>query len=227
MAFVFIRNPKTAGSSVTSVLVDKLGGWRVPPSEQCRIDDFRQGLENHSIAVCDVDSGRRLWQGLTADERREHVAVGFMRNPYDRFISGWAYCRDKGIIDHDADPRLLLSDPTQISWLARLHCHRLQIKSLFGDDDIKIPSIILTYEQLDEDFNRLLKRLGVARTHQIPRKNTSRRKLWRAYYDDYPGLQELVEDHFYWDFATLPYIFAQDHPTGPLPQKVGANAQDA
>lgn len=224
MAFVLIRNPKTGGTSVCNTLIEKADAWRVPAAERCRLPEFKLGLLRHKIVVCEPEAGRRFWGGLTPEERRQHTWVGFMRNPWERFISGWQYSMQMRWLPKDSDPVKLLQELPAAPWRVWLHCLRHQVRSLYDDAENKIPSIVLSTENLTEDYNRLLVRMELpekVRRVALPALNTTDYLPWRSYYREHKKLRKLLEDRLDWDFATLPYTYAQDGPTGLLPARMG------
>lgn len=221
MAFVLIRNLKTGGTTICDELV-KQGAWWVPAAERCRIGQFQEGLLNHRVVICEPEAGRRLWQGLGYDQRINHTCVGMMRNPYSRFISGWRYMIAQGCMP-EQEPVGLLQNATRTPWLANLHIHRQQIRSLYGDNDWLMPELVLRTEHLQEDFDQFCELAGLKKV-TLPRSNATKHKPWRDYYEEYPRLRAQVEKTMCWDVTTLPYVFDRDEPTGPLPTQLEITA---
>lgn len=183
----FVQNPKAASSSLTHALL--------PFCEPQHPRDFPDGKPSkHDIPH----------PGAVPLKRHR---LGVVRNPYDRMVSAWSYCRDRthpgvpfrDFVMHDTwmigkKPRLIdfLRTP-QMAWL--VGCNR-----------------VLRFEDLDNEFDRWSYEV-LGQSVRIPRTNASTRSGgWSAYYiADGGGLDmeliETVRRRFHVDFEVWGYGF--------------------
>ncbi|QNM83077.1 hypothetical protein H8M03_01560 [Sphingomonas sabuli] len=122
-----------------------------------------------------------------------------VRNPWDRFVSGWKYLptlRDKSL-------REVLADlPTEGHDYR--HLTRPQSAILFDDSGRPVFHELLRFETLQADFDRLCDRLGKPRT-ALPRAKASKHDDYRTYYDE--RTRDAVGDLFLQDVVNFDYAF--------------------
>ncbi len=224
MAVVLFRNPKTGGTSVGSALQLALRkDDRVHVMDVNDHDTFLSRFED-ALAKYDFVQTWGAWfhnsmKFYGEELMTKHHVVTLMRNPYDRYISSWAYAKQKGWIPEDTSPFDLSWMTTQnMSRLAWHHTFRPQINNLYYYGELHVHQV-LRFEHLEEDFRDLATRLDVpdAKLHQL---NPSEHRPWREYYEEDPTLRSRVEAAIPEDFAALPYTFEQDAPSGPVPRRL-------
>jgi hypothetical protein len=184
--FIFIHVPKSAGQSVTA----RLGG-------------LTTSLPSHAPLF-----------HLPLDVRQGRIAFGFVRNPWDRLVSVYAFVCNKRIKRNESAEyqsriramgfeKWLLEDHFYIHqdrlwWSAALEPiqRRSQMFWLDGCD------FIGRVERLDDDFASISGQLALRPSwvevfgirRNVPHRNKSRRGDYRSYYSDQSA--EFVGKHF-------------------------------
>jgi hypothetical protein len=196
---IFVHVPKNAGLSVARVL--KKAGYRDPGYGWVDHDfamTWRAGECQRVIA----EVGRELWDDC--------FTFAFVRNPWDRLVSGWKITREWG--KHELSfpefvRQLPSLDPDQPPEALRraisTHWHAMpQTDHLLVDGEIAV-DFIGRVETIDDDWRSLADRIGCDAT--LPRINTSDHGHYRDYYDD--ELLAIVDDTFRRDLDVLDYTF--------------------
>lgn len=214
MSVLLIRNPKTAGTSVVSML-QKHGAWATV--RKFRMREFQERLGKEACIIIPAHVAQITCKVVGPSLWKNHYPVSMMRHPFSRVISSWAFAIRKGWIDKDAEPMRILD----IDYRGKpngqhvRHHIRLQSESLFLRDRL-IPKFVIAYEHLQQHFDELCRKLGYPQT-ELPRYNASKHGPWRRYYEEFPELRPLVEARMSEDLRRLPYKFELDDPTGRLP----------
>jgi hypothetical protein len=180
--FIFVAIPKTGTHSVRQALREQMG-----PEDMEQVGLFvRKSFPIPELA--------RIRHGhLTLSQVRPHLGAdvfdtffkfGFVRNPFDRFVS---YCsfitRQKGQFDRDPKSvmRHFLANPP---WDHIL----FQLQHLFVTDEGRLlTDYIGRVERMQESYDEIARRIGIP-TVPLARVNSSRRHDYRDYYD-----QELID----------------------------------
>jgi hypothetical protein len=192
---VFFHIPKCAGVSVRTVL-EEWGFSRI------RLDDYpediRSGFYRRGTAArMLLRADRGLW------DRSFKFCV--CRNPYDRLVSAWNFCREQNqlAVPFDYFVRYMHTfDSFFVVW----HCVLPQTQHVLVDD-VPVIDLACRYETLDRDFAAIGQRLGRPEV-QLPHRNRSMHKPYQAYYT--PDLQELVFERFRVDFDHFSYPYELD-----------------
>lgn len=133
-------------------------------------------------------------------DRPNFFTFSVVRNPWDRFISGWQYCdgtRDRSLRD-------VLQYLPQFEH-DYVHITRLQRDILFNHTGYLMLDKLMRFENLQEDFDEVCDRIGKARM-TLPRLNQGKRRSYQEYFND-PIDRDLFEKHFYQDIDTFDYRF--------------------
>lgn len=215
MATLFIRNPKTAGSTISTRL-KALGAWEAGYGSSFDVTAVQERLDAGEHCMVLPGGGKwRLVRRLGMRRLREHHIVSAMRNPYARVISGWAHCVKKGWLPEDSTPmQALRVSPNQQPHI--WHHVGWQQTSVLYDGGRPFPDRVLAFEWLQHDFDQLCEHLGYPQK-QLAVLNASPHRPWRDYYEQYPRLRRLVEVRLANDIRRLPYQFELDGPTGRFP----------
>lgn len=178
--FVFIHMPKTAGVFLASALRREL------PRESLESPDARPHAG---------------W-----DEIPEHVrdrpALGYVRNPWDWYVSWYHFLRDGGA-ENPAFRRFSADGANDFATTVRNACrdglYMNRFLRLFGGGLDSERLTVGRFEALLDDLEAFLERVdvdlsagGMARIRRGERLNFSRHRPYREYYDD--GLRDLVGD---------------------------------
>lgn len=132
-----------------------------------------------------------------------------VRNPWDRFVSGWLYCastKDRDI----KDVLRRLPQPWEDSGIGKVghdfrHITRRQTDMIVDEYGQFIVDSVLRYEQLQDDFDSICDQLGKPRIKLPTTKRNKDRGEYRRYFDD--EALELFEEHFRRDIEMLGYDF--------------------
>ncbi|MGH8519156.1 MAG: sulfotransferase family 2 domain-containing protein [Panacagrimonas sp.] len=113
-----------------------------------------------------------------AERPAGYLVFSIVRNPWDRFVSGWKYCKST----RDRSLRQVLLDPPREGHDYR-HLTRPQHQILLDQDGKPVYDVLLHYETLQDDFDQLCERLG-RRTQQLAERNRGSHAPYRDYFDD-------------------------------------------
>lgn len=185
---IFVHVRKAAGTSIKKTFDD------VPSHE----------LNQYGGGLCSAAG----WS-LSDYYIRHYLKFTVIRNPWDRFVSGWLYCRstkDRSI----KDVLRRLPAPWEDSGIGKVghdfrHVTRLQTDMIADENDHLVVDTLLRYERLQEDFDDLCHRLGKPKITLPVRKQNKSRGGYRGYFDD--EALKLFREHFWRDIDLLGYDF--------------------
>lgn len=123
-----------------------------------------------------------------------------VRNPWDRFVSGWRYCEGtRDIPLHD----LLLALP-QLEH-DYIHLTRLQRSTLYDRAGYRIVEKLIHFENLQNDFDDVCDTIGKPRV-ELGHHNASDHLHYHDYFTN-PADLDLFARHFALDIDTFEYEF--------------------
>jgi hypothetical protein len=185
-ACVFIHIPKTAGSSVARALF---------------------GVASRHVVAAD-------YIAANPGKFARFFKFAFVRNPWDRLVSTYAFLRDGGMNELDRDwaaehvtpyadfgdfVRRGLALPEVQAWVH----FRPQTDFICDADGRMLMDFLGRYERLNEDFAAVAKKLH--RDVALPMTNVSRRSRYADYYT--PETRDLVAQLYSRDIERLGYSF--------------------
>lgn len=182
--FIFVAVPKTGTHSVRQALREQMGdddleqvglfvNKRFPMPELARIQHGHITL-------------RQVEPFLSKEDFAGYFKFGFVRNPFDRFVSYCAFMtRDKG--QFAADPKavmrhLLFTEPPLGHIL-----FQPQHQFFVGEDGELMSDYIGRIEQMQSSYEEICRRIGIP-ARPLDKVNSSRRGDYRDYYD-----QQLID----------------------------------
>ena len=187
---IFIHVPKCAGVSVRRFL-EPCGFWQIRLDDH--VDDIRSGFYKRGTAANMLrHADRSLWN------RSFKFCV--CRNPYDRLVSGWCFCREQRQLNVPFDyfvRYMRTFDSFWVDW----HCLLPELQHVLIDDAPAIDTAC-RFDALETDFESIRQRVGrpgVALAH----RNRSRHKPYQEYYTR--ELQDIVYERFKVDFDYFGY----------------------
>ena len=130
---------------------------------------------------------------------QDYFVFSVVRNPWDRFVSGWKYCETT----RSRTLRDVLLDPPQEGHDYR-HLTRPQVDILFDAAGRCVTDFLMRYESLQRDFDTVCDRLAMSRV-TLPRINVGDRLDYRTYFDD--ECRTLFEQRFARDIAAFGYSY--------------------
>ena len=196
--FIFVHIPKTGGQS----LYTNLGGWT-----SVKPHGFDRGLKKyrHHFTMSEY-----LEHGYLGGDKFElYFKFGFVRNPWDRILSEYKYA-------------LRIYSKFRISNLrgfikkywgnSRRHSTikqhiRPQYEFLYNTDGNCMVDFIGRFENLQEDFNVVCDKIGIARM-ELPHKNKSKHKHYTEYYDE--ETKQIVAEKYAKDIEMFGYKYGED-----------------
>jgi hypothetical protein len=166
---IFCHVPKNAGQSVVGALTTA-GGYRFVPYpmvEEDRTTTWTQGECRRILAHVP----RQLWDGC--------FKFAFVRNPWDRLVSGWQYTRQRRKHDLSFERFVAglghIGEPS-IRWHTMPQCAHLLVDGVVAVD------FLGRFEALDRDWQEVGRRIGNPAA-PLPRRNSTDRRGYREYYD--------------------------------------------
>ncbi len=224
--FIFLKTMKTAGTSIEAALSQLCGPDDVITPYSPENDSYRTGRnpQNYRLNHPLVPKRPLLRRLLGRPERYYHTSVGFYehmpawrlksylgddiwnsyfkfafeRNPWDRQISYYYY-----------KTRSKKTRPSFNAYMRNRKKAFIENFSLYTIEGEIAVDFLGRYEDLAEDFQAALQRIGVTTPIELPKANisTSRDKhsTYQNYYDD--NLKELIEDWYAPEISALNYKF--------------------
>ncbi len=122
-----------------------------------------------------------------------------VRNPWDRFVSGWKYLestRDRTLRD------LLMNLPS--SGKEYRHLTRPQHTTLYDDGGRLVVDYLIRFENLQPDFDEVCRRIGKPQ-RRLPHVNQTRRDHYAKYFD--AECRDLFMQHFARDVELFNYKY--------------------
>lgn len=187
---IFIHVPKAAGTSVKNLL--RQCGYRLlqepDQREEYRAHAYKQG------------TGARMKRLIEPDVWQRSFKFAVCRNPYDRLVSGWNFCREKEQLDVPFDYFVRNLGTYRAPWID-LHCIITQLQHLLVDG-VPVVDHVCRFENLDADFEPIRQRLGRPDL-RLPRLNAFGHRPYQEYFTK--ELQDMTFARFAVDFEYFGY----------------------
>jgi hypothetical protein len=199
--FIFIHIPKTGGTTIKKTLRSYYSNFvleKIP-------NNFRKNnnyIEKHS-------SAETIRAALNQNIWNSYFKFAFVRNPWDWLVSAYHFIKkDKN------DPRNKLANKLDyekfIDWLFKQPKQKYPL--LFGQNHYvyckknKLVDFIGKFENFQQDFNLICKKLNIKKT-VLQKYNSTNRKIYEYYYTK--RLQEKVGNFFKHDITIFNYKFGE------------------
>ncbi|MBC8003682.1 MAG: sulfotransferase family 2 domain-containing protein [Opitutaceae bacterium] len=133
---------------------------------------------------------------------RDYVVFTVIRNPWDRFVSGWKYLaatRDRPLRE------VLKNLPIEQTGHDYRHLTRPQLDILMDADSCLVPDYVLRFENLAADYAKLCALLGKT-DRTLPHLNSTAHRRYPEYFDE--PARDLFYQHFKKDVDSLGYDFS-------------------
>lgn len=174
---VFIHQRKCAGTSVRTVF-----GMEVTDPDWGFANDGVQSPEYETTPA-------------------GYFRFAVVRNPWDRFVSGWKCCpgtKDRSLFE-------LLSNLPREGFDYR-HVARTQCATLLGPDGKPAVDYLMRFETLQTDFEVVCARIGMP-TIVLPKVNVGDRHPHTWYFDREPRARDLFDSLFADDIRVFDYRY--------------------
>ena len=217
--FLFVHIAKTGGTSIRAAL-DRLR-WRDPLFPAQFIASRLSHMTGHRIASklprhARIIAAREMLPRELFDKL---FKFAFVRNPWDLQVSSWHHLRKerphlvKDIPDFPSFIRWKLDPERPYQYHIDTSIER-QVDYLKDLDGTILVDFIGKYENLQEDYEEVCRRIGI-KPPPLPHKRQAKgRTAYSDYYDE--ETRTLVADFFREDIETFGYVFDQ-----PVPKNTG------
>lgn len=196
---LWIRTPKTGGTSIEAALLDHLlHCGDVPHFEECPPQGFVFPASKIVCLAPNTIDEIPLFARRHAEVWASSFKFGVARNPYDRFISGWKYLPE---IKNKPLREVLLDLPRSGHDYVHLTLRQVDLLTIGGH----LPDIhLLRFERLQQDMDALCTLIGIERS-DLPFLNRTpdKDKHYMEFYTD--ETRRLVAEKFRKDFEVLGY----------------------
>ena len=218
--FIFIHNYKVAGTSIVKAL--ERVALLDPKKNICFMkisEDIPPLLYNRLTEILykiNIKFKKRILPGfnshITSKELKKQLPIsvwnnyfkfGFVRNPWDWQVSMYHFMlQNKKHFQHDF-MKNMKDFEKDIIWRVNKDKH-LQKEFFYDDKGNCLVDFIGKFEDLEKDFNKICKKIGVK--VELPFLNKSKRKKdYRKYYNEYT--KKLIAEHFKEDIKIFKYKF--------------------
>ncbi len=197
--FIFFATPKTATHALRQALTPRLG-----------TDDWEQQVL-YGQSAAPIPALASIKHGhISAAQLRPHVSdadwdsflkFGFVRNPFDRFVST-CFFLNRNNENFAPDATRFMKRALRMPNFKQRILVRPQVELLTGSDGQLALDIVGRYESLQASFDEISAALGLP-TVDLARKNASKHKSYTEYYDD--ELIESVAKFYADDFEKFSY----------------------
>jgi hypothetical protein len=184
--FVFIRTPKTAGTSIESAIIR----FAIPGTSQ---------LFHWHTAARDACAVLQRWD--------QYFRFAFVRNPYDLQVSLYNYVRRCGKWHPEYKRVRRYADVSEyvkqhVARLAQRRELRTQTDLLCSSDGVSLVNFIGRFENLHEHFEQICSRIGIRRV-TLPHLNSARSPFGRSVLDR--TARQIVANAYRRDFELFGY----------------------
>jgi hypothetical protein len=200
--FIFFAVPKTATHTIREALRQHLG----PDDWEQQVLFGAQTLPIPEIAAIRHGhvSVKEIQPHLDSAVWQDYFKFGFVRNPYDRFIS-ICFFLNRGDPNFAAGAISFMKDRLKRRRFQERVLVRPQFSQLCnGDGDVGL-DFVGRYEGLQASFDTIREKIGLPNTN-LGLKNTSKHASFVDYYDD-DELRQLVGDFYAEDLRVFNYAF--------------------
>lgn len=167
----------------------------------------RKCAGNSIIRAFDIDAENPDWHfmndGVLSPDFKsaptDYFIFAVIRNPWDRFISGWKYCattRDRTLRD------VLQNLPSKGHDYR--HLTRQQYATLYNSEGRSITDYLIRYESLQQGFDQVSDIIGKPR-RKLAHHNRGNRRRYTDYFDE--ECQQLFIHHYGRDIELFGYDF--------------------
>ncbi len=135
---------------------------------------------------------------LYRERYHDYLVFTVVRNPWDRFVSGWKYLADYKHLSLD---EVIANLPREGHDYR--HLTRPQLDVLVDKEGRFVPDVVLRFETLEHDFKNLCKQLG--KPFDLPKVNTTGHNSLKEFTSQYQI--DFIRRHFKKDVDFFSYEF--------------------
>ena len=190
---IFIHIPKTAGSYLAEVLQKNYGFknyylQRPDHKQFCfqnYIDNSVKYHENKihgTIVYYKTSKYLNQIMGMNEEKWNTYHKFCFVRNPFDRTVSGWNYCNNRS--KYNIDFHKFIDFDFNTNSFDYWHTFMPQYRHIVNEKGEKFIDFIGYFENIEEDLKVVLEKLNLKITHKPFIKNQSKHDNYLKYYKD-------------------------------------------
>ena len=194
---IFVHIPKTGGTSVLHSMPRKLKPF--PHGWDRKFKKYRQHFTMSEL----------LKHGyINSEQFSLYFKFAFVRNPWDRFLSEFAYRkRLHGKSFPCGFKEFLINGQGDTQRRAAIKQHiRPQCEFVCDESENWLVDFIGRFENFQEDFKLACDKIGL-HTQELPRKNKSEHKHYTEYYND--ETRQIVAEKYAKDIEYFGYEFGE------------------
>ena len=207
---IFIHIPKTGGSYISSIL-DKHYGFKSYYLRRPDHKKFCMGMDKSVDKHENKIHGTLMYyrtsrlinhiMGMNQTKWDTYFIFTFVRNPYDRIVSGWNYC-NKYKIPFDKYINIDMATNSFDYW----HVFMPQVRHIIGPNGIVKEGLFIgKFENIEKDLKTALWKIGINEIiHKPFKKNSKKHDDYRDYYNVDDLIQKVnkicSEDFDYFDY---------------------------
>jgi len=193
--FIFVHIPKCAGVSIE---------FSLNGSAHIEWDEHNKIWVQHAT----VEQIKKFY----CQNYEDYFSFTFIRNPWDRAVSDYFWIKKALNIEDSFKNYLLLDNNFNVPNLRYPHLNEAgrgdhilaQSDFILNSNGDRIVDFIGRFENLQEDFNIVCDKIGIAQK-QLPHRNKSKHKHYTEYYDD--ETKEIVSEKYAKDIEYFGYEF--------------------
>lgn len=208
---IWIRHPKTAGTSIRSYLLNPKNPvlenkpnaiYTYDGQYIIQLSNWEKYLDK-KISKSKVLSLHTkfipLFKDKYPDVWNNSFKFSVSRNPYDRFISSWCYNNSTKNIEFE---RMKYLDYNQLTEHDYYHIRTPQTYNIIENNKL-IVDYIIRFENLNDDFNKLLKIIDIPIYNNLLHTRKTDHRHYLSYYSN--DMKEYVYELFENDFKYYDY----------------------
>ncbi len=181
--FIFIHNPKTAGSSMVQKFIEVFS-----------VENIRGHKEWHEDIKCEIEGIKKHSIASTIKKHfpkqynwKDYYKFGFVRNPFDACISSYFYWK-KRIEQNDTRRHKAKYRANKIaSWTLKEYIHKYKVTQstfFFNQSNKLLVDFIGKYENLQQDFNKVMSKINSKdQDYTLNHVNKNKHKHYTYYFD--------------------------------------------
>jgi len=197
--FIFFAVPKTATHTIREALRQHTdeNDWeqQVLYGEQYLPFPELARLQHGHI------SAEQIQPHLDADVWQDYFKFGFVRNPFDRFVSTCFFLNRDNPAFAETAVRFMKDRLPRDRFQKRVLVRPQHQQLCWPDGEIAL-DYVGRYESLQQSYDEICERIGISST-ELGQKNSSKHATFDSYYD--AELQELVGDFYANDLRIFNY----------------------
>jgi hypothetical protein len=200
--FIFFATPKTATHAIREALRQHLG----PDDWEQQVLFGKQALPIPEIAALRHGhiGAREIRSHLDPAIWRDYFKFGFVRNPYDRFVSV-CFFLNRSDPNFAEDALTFMRERIIRKRFQDRVLVRPQHKQLCDDDGEIALDFVGRYENLQQSYDEICKNIGISSV-ELTRKNSSEHSKFVDYYQD-EDLRRQVAEFYAEDLRLFAYEF--------------------